>query len=82
MSAEIGHLALLFSLFLALAGVIFPTFGLNKNKPAFIALARPLALAQLAFIAIAFFALMYSFLVSDFSVTRKEYPLFRHAVRP
>ena len=68
MSAEIGHLALLFSLFLALTGVIFPTFGLNRNKPGLIALARPLALAQFAFIAIAFFALMYSFLVSDFSV--------------
>src|SRR6266851_2717351 len=57
MITEIGH----FSLVLAL-------YGAARGEAALIAWARPAALAQFLFVAIAFFALMHAYAVSDFSL--------------
>lgn len=62
-----GHLALWFALFMAASGVALPTWGLYRKNDALVALARPLALGVFFFTALAFFALMYAFVVSDFS---------------
>lgn len=68
MSAEVGHFALWLALFMAASGVVLPTWGLYQKNNALVAFAKPLALGVFFFSALAFFALMYAFVVSDFSV--------------
>ena len=68
MIPELGHLALILALLLALAQAGFPLAGsLTGNRP-WMAMARPLAYGQLVFVAIAFAALVQAFIASDFSV--------------
>ncbi|MBK5931334.1 heme lyase CcmF/NrfE family subunit [Halochromatium salexigens] len=68
MIPELGHLALILALLLAIAQAGFPLAGsLTGNRP-WMTMARPLAYGQLAFVAIAFAALVQAFLASDFSV--------------
>ncbi|MFP4061350.1 MAG: heme lyase CcmF/NrfE family subunit [Halochromatium sp.] len=68
MIPELGHLALILALLLALAQAGFPLAGsLTGNRP-WMAMARPLAYGQLVFVAIAFAALVQAFMASDFSV--------------
>jgi len=65
---ELGHLALILALLLALAQAALPLAGsLTGNRP-WMTTARPLAYGQFAFVAIAFAALVEAFLTSDFSV--------------
>ncbi|MBI3453911.1 MAG: heme lyase CcmF/NrfE family subunit [Rhodospirillales bacterium] len=68
MIPEIGHYALLLALCIALAQASVPLVGAARRDAALMAFARPAALAQFAFVAIAFFALMYAYVVSDFTV--------------
>ena len=68
MIAEIGHFALILALLAALVQGTLPMIGAHRGDGVWMALARPASVAQLLFIAIAFFALMYAFVVSDFSV--------------
>ncbi len=68
MIPELGHLALILALLLALAQAALPLAGsLTGNRP-WMTTARPLAYGQFAFVAIAFAALVEAFLTSDFSV--------------
>ncbi|HTQ33615.1 MAG TPA: heme lyase NrfEFG subunit NrfE, partial [Stellaceae bacterium] len=65
---EIGHFALVLALCVAVIQATVPLYGAAKGDGALIALARPAALAQFAFIAAAFFALMHAYATSDFSM--------------
>jgi cytochrome c-type biogenesis protein CcmF len=68
MIPEIGQFALVLALLLAGAQAFFPLAGAALGKPAWIATARPVALGQFLFVALAFAALATSFVNSDFSV--------------
>ncbi len=68
MIPEIGQFALILAFVMALVQGTLPVIGAARNNEAWMAVARPAALAQLFFIALAFFALTWSFVVSDFSV--------------
>ena len=65
---EIGHFALVLALCVAVIQATVPLYGAARGDGALIALARPAALAQFAFIATAFFALMHAYATSDFSL--------------
>jgi len=68
MIAEVGHFALVLALVLAIVQSTLPIIGAHRNIAPWIAVARPAAFGQFTFIAIAFAALTYAFIVSDFSV--------------
>jgi cytochrome c-type biogenesis protein CcmF len=68
MIAEIGHFALVLALGFALFQVVVPLVGAQRGDHAMMNSARPAALLQLGFIAIAFAALTQAFVTSDFSV--------------
>ena len=68
MIPELGHFSLILALLLALVQGVLPLAGAARNNPAWMAVARPAARAQFLFVAIAFAALAYSFLIGDFSV--------------
>ena len=68
MIAELGHYALVLALGLALVQAVVPLIGARNRDPALIAVARPVALAQFVFVALAFAALTACYVRSDFSV--------------
>ena len=68
MIPELGHFALMLALGLALVQGIMPIVGTRTNDPVLMSIAAPAALAQFAFIAMAFTALGVSYVTSDFSV--------------
>jgi cytochrome c-type biogenesis protein CcmF len=68
MIPELGHYALMLALGLALIQGTMPIVGTRTNDPALMSIAVPAALAQFAFVAIAFAALAECYVASDFSV--------------
>ncbi len=68
MIPEIGQFALILALSLALVQAIFPLVGASNGDAAMMATAKPAAFGQFVFVAIAFGALTWAFLVDDFSV--------------
>ena len=68
MIPELGQISLILSLLIALMMACIPLWGAHKNDAALMKTARPLAYAQLIFIALAIGLLAYSFTVHDFSV--------------
>jgi cytochrome c-type biogenesis protein CcmF len=68
MIPEIGHLALILALTLALAQGVFGLAGAQRRDLSWMGSVRTIAYGQFAFVLIAFGCLMYSFAVSDFSV--------------
>ena len=68
MIPEIGHLALILALLLALVQGVLPLVGAARGVPAWMALARPAAQGQALFVALAFSCLAWSFVSNDFSV--------------
>jgi cytochrome c-type biogenesis protein CcmF len=68
MIAEIGHYALVLALGLALIQSIIPIVGARRRDGTLMGVAGPTALAQFAFVAVAFAALTASYVMSDFSV--------------
>ncbi|HCZ49031.1 MAG TPA: heme lyase NrfEFG subunit NrfE, partial [Gammaproteobacteria bacterium] len=68
MIVEIGHYALVLALFVALVQGSLPLAGAQTGNTAWMALARPAAIAQFALVAIAFLALVHAYVTSDFSV--------------
>ncbi len=68
MIPEIGQIALVLALMLALTQATLPLIGAARGVPQLIALARPTAQAQFIFVAVAFGCLAYSFISNDFSV--------------
>jgi cytochrome c-type biogenesis protein CcmF len=69
MIVELGHYCLVLALSLALFQSIFPLWGALKNDAALMQLAPMLAIAQFVFVALAFGALTYAHVVSDFSLS-------------
>jgi len=68
MIPEIGQFALALALALAIAQAFLPLAGCALGKPAWIASARPIAIGQFLFVALAWAALATSFVNNDFSV--------------
>jgi len=68
MIPEIGHFALILALMVALVQGSVPIIGAARGRTAWMDVARPAALLQLALVSIAFLALMWAFVVSDFTV--------------
>ena len=68
MIAEIGHYALILALGLALIQATMPIIGTRSNDPILMNMAAPTALAQFVFVALAFGALAFCYVTSDFSV--------------
>src|SRR5438445_627867 len=68
MIPEIGQIALILALMLAVTQATLPLIGAGRGVPQLIALARPTAQAQFLFVATAFCCLAYSFITNDFSV--------------
>jgi cytochrome c-type biogenesis protein CcmF len=68
MTPELGQLALILALLLALAQSILPLIGAWRGNNALMAVARPAATGQAVFVGVAFFILVWAFLHFDFSV--------------
>lgn len=68
MTPELGQLALILALLLALAQGVLPLIGAWRGNRALMAVARPAAAGQAVFVAIAFGILVWAFLRFDFSV--------------
>ena len=69
MIPEIGHFALILTLFVALAQGSIALAGAARGNATWIGFARPAARAQFFLVAISFVLLMWSFIVKDFSVS-------------
>jgi cytochrome c-type biogenesis protein CcmF len=65
---ELGHFALILALALALVQSFLPLLGTILGVPSWVAVAKPAARSQLAFLLLAFGCLTYAFVVHDFSV--------------
>ena len=68
MIVEIGHFALLLALAVALVQMALPAWGAQTRDVRLMEVAEPAAFAQLGLIALAFAALTYAYVTSDFSV--------------
>jgi len=68
MIVEIGHFALVLALAVALVQAVLPAWGAQTRDVRLMQVAEPAAFAQLGLIALAFAALTYAFVTSDFSV--------------
>jgi cytochrome c-type biogenesis protein CcmF len=68
MIPELGHVALIIALMLALVQSTIPMIGAQRRTSSWIRLARPVAQAQFAFMLISYIALTYAFLTHDFTV--------------
>ena len=68
MIPEIGQFALTLALGLALVQSVLPMIGAARGNPTWMASATATSLGQCFLIAVAFFALMRSFIISDFTV--------------
>ena len=68
MFAELGLLALIFAMLLAVLLGTVPLVGAQRSNASWMATARPLAYSQLIFIGIAYAILTHAFIVHDFSI--------------
>jgi cytochrome c-type biogenesis protein CcmF len=68
MIIEIGHFALILALLVATAQCVVPAWGARTRDARLMAFGEPAAIAQVVLVLIAFLALMYAYVTSDFSV--------------
>ncbi|MDQ1119352.1 MULTISPECIES: heme lyase CcmF/NrfE family subunit [Pseudoxanthomonas] len=68
MLPELGQFALILALLVALVQAVLPALGAQRGRVAWMAIARPAAIAQLAAVFVAFAALTAAFVQQDFSV--------------
>ncbi len=68
MIVELGHFALILALFVSVVQSIVPLVGAARANPAWMATARPCALATFGLMALAMAALTHAYVTSDFSV--------------
>ncbi|MEI6759441.1 MAG: heme lyase CcmF/NrfE family subunit [Betaproteobacteria bacterium] len=68
MIAELGHLALILALIMALVQSILPLVGAHRGHIGWISLARPAARGQFLFVLLAYGCLTQAFVANDFSV--------------
>ena len=68
MIVEAGHFALILAFALSLAQSVAPLYGARRNAPSLMAMGTSAAFGQFVFVALAFAALAWAHLASDFSV--------------
>ncbi|WP_342243511.1 heme lyase CcmF/NrfE family subunit [Pseudomonas sp. OTU5201] len=68
MIPELGHLAMILALCMAVVQATLPLIGAWRGDRQWMSLAQPAAWGQFAFLAFAFGCLTYAFMVDDFSV--------------
>ena len=68
MIVELGHFALILALFVSVVQSVVPLVGAARANPAWMATARPCALATFGLMALAMGGLTYAYVTSDFSV--------------
>ncbi|WP_339487057.1 heme lyase CcmF/NrfE family subunit [Pseudomonas sp. EL_65y_Pfl2_R95] len=68
MVPELGHLAMILALCMALVQATLPLIGAWRGDRQWMSLAQPAAWGQFAFLVFAFACLTYAFMVDDFSV--------------
>jgi len=68
MITELGHFALILAFAVAIVQAVVPMIGAWRKWPGWMAVAEPAAGAQFALTAVAFGALMWAFITSDFSL--------------
>ncbi len=68
MIVEIGHFALILALFVAVVQATVPLVGAHRNDTSWMAIARSGAWVQAGLISLAFGALVFAYVTSDFSV--------------
>lgn len=68
MLPELGQVALILALLVALLQAVLPLVGAQRNNAAWMAVARPAAYAQLIMVLVAFAILTVSFVMQDFSL--------------
>jgi len=68
MIPELGHFAMILALLVALVQGILPIVGAQRGVAQWMAVARPAARVQFAFVFLAWLALVWSFVDNDFSV--------------
>ena len=68
MIPELGHIALILALAMAIAQSILPLIGAQSGNAAWMSLARPSARGQFVFMLISYACLTYAFVNNDFSV--------------
>ncbi len=68
MITELGHFALILAFAVACVQTVVPLIGAQRRWTGWMAVGEPAATAQFLLIAIAFGALMYAFVTSDFSL--------------
>ena len=69
MIPELGQIALIVALVIAVLQATIPLYGAWKGNTLAMSFARPAALAQFVFVLFAFICLVHAFLTDDFSVT-------------
>ncbi len=80
MIAELGHFSLILAFGIALVQMIVPMIGAHKGWRNWMAVGDPAAVSQLLLVGVAFAALTYSFVVSDFSL--RLVVLNSHSAKP
>jgi len=68
MIAELGHFSLIAALVLSLMGLVVPSVGIRRGDTRLMALADPIVFSQFLLVSVAFGALTYAYITSDFSV--------------
>ena len=82
MIPELGHLALVLALMMALVQSLWPLYGLAAGRPIYMRLAAPAALGQFLMLGVAFASLAWAFYVNDFNKYGKEYQVILQADAP
>ena len=80
MLTELGHFALVLAFLVAILQATLPMYGAWRRDSRLMAMAEPAANAQFLLIAFSFAALMYAFIVSDFSL--RLVVLNSHSAKP
>ena len=80
MITELGHFALILAFAVAIVQMIVPLIGAQKRWASWMAVAEPAAGAQFVLTALSFGALMWAFVVSDFSL--RLVVLNSHSAKP
>ncbi|WP_390914436.1 heme lyase CcmF/NrfE family subunit [Pseudosulfitobacter sp. SM2401] len=80
MITELGHFALILAFMVAIVQCVVPLVGAHKGWRSWMALGEPAASAQFLLTAFAFGALMWAFIVSDFSL--RVVVLNSHSAKP
>ena len=80
MITELGHFALILAFLVAILQAVVPMYGAWRRDTRLMSMAEPAANVQFLLIAFSFAALMYAFIVSDFSL--RLVVLNSHSAKP